>query len=140
VDTSFIRQHRPYYRNDDRDRRDYRCDYRNDGRRDDYRLNDHTKITATTGVTTDVMTTVKSNVTIGVMIDVARTTTTAKTTTRSALHHHHHHLKGATPMVRSKQPTSSSAVAKQPKATGNSDQKQGRSGTSTLILRNLYIG
>jgi hypothetical protein len=47
-------------------------------------------------------------------------------------------------MVRFKQPTerstSSSVVAKRPKATDNSDRTQGRSGTSTLKLRNLYVG
>jgi hypothetical protein len=79
----------------------------------------------------------------GVMIDVARTTTIATTTTtRSDLHHHH--PKGATPMVHFSQPTerstSSLAVAKRPKATGGSDSTQGRSGTSTLKLHNLYVG
>jgi hypothetical protein len=78
-----------------------------------------------------------------VMTDVAKTTTTATTTTvRSGLHRHH--LKGATPMVRSSQPTerstSSSAVAKQAKAADSSDQTQGRSGMSTLKLRNLNVG
>jgi hypothetical protein len=34
------RDHRPYPRNDDRDRRDYRRDYRRDDRRDDYRRDD----------------------------------------------------------------------------------------------------
>jgi hypothetical protein len=34
------RDHRPYHRNDDRDRRDYRRDYRHDDRQDDYRRND----------------------------------------------------------------------------------------------------
>jgi hypothetical protein len=68
---------------------------------------------------------------IGVMIDFARMTTTATTTTaKSDLHHQH--PKGATPVVRSSQPTerstSSSAVAKQPKATDSFDQTRGRSG------------
>jgi hypothetical protein len=31
-------------------------------------------------------------------------------------------------------------AAKQPKATGSSDQMQGRSGTSTLKLHNLCVG
>jgi hypothetical protein len=35
------RDRRPYPRNDDRDRRDYRCDYRRDDKRDDYRRGDH---------------------------------------------------------------------------------------------------
>jgi hypothetical protein len=82
--------------------------------------------TATTGVTTArviaVTTSAVTTEMIDVMIDVARTTTTATTTTaRSDLHRHH--LKGATPMVRFSQPTerltSSSAVAKRPKATNN---------------------
>jgi hypothetical protein len=80
---------------------------------------------------------------IGAMIDVARTTTTATTTTaRSDLHRHH--PKGATPMVHFRQPTerstSSSAVAKRPNATDSSDRMQGKSGTSTLKLRNLCVG
>jgi hypothetical protein len=69
---------------------------------------------------------------IGVMMDVARTTTAATTTiARSDLHRHH--LKGATPMMHFSQPTerstSSSEVAKRPKATGSFDQTQGRSST-----------
>jgi hypothetical protein len=80
---------------------------------------------------------------IGATTDVFRTTTTAATTTaRSGLHLHH--LNGATPMVRSSQPiersTSSSAVAKRPKATDISDQTQGSSGMSTLKPRNLCVG
>jgi hypothetical protein len=47
-------------------------------------------------------------------------------------------------MVRFNQPTerstSSSVAAKQPKATGSSDQMQERSGTSTLKLHNLCVG
>jgi hypothetical protein len=98
--------------------------------------------TATTGVTTTkviaVMTSAVTAKMTDVMTDVAKTTTTATTTTvRSGLHRHH--LKGATPMVRSSQPTerstSSSAVAKQAKAADSSDQTQGRSGMSTLKLR-----
>jgi hypothetical protein len=90
-------------------------------------------------VTTSVMTTEM----IDVMTDVAKMTTTATTTTaKSGLHRQH--LKGATPMVRSSQPTerstSSSAVAKRPKATDRSDQMQGRSGTSQLKPRNLCVG
>jgi hypothetical protein len=80
---------------------------------------------------------------IGVMIDVARTTTTATTTTARS-DHHRHHLKGATLMVHFSQPnersTSSSAVAKRPKATDSFDQTQGRSGMSTVKLRNLCVG
>jgi hypothetical protein len=53
-------------------------------------------------------------------------------------------LKGATLMVRSSQATerstSSSAISKRPKSTDSSDQTQGRSGMSTLELRNLYVG
>jgi hypothetical protein len=68
------------------------------------------------------------------------TVTATTTTTRSALHHHHQ--KGATLMVHSKQlterSTSSSAAAKRPKAIGSFDRTQGRSGTSTLKLHNLY--
>jgi hypothetical protein len=53
-------------------------------------------IAVTTSVTTAEM--------IGAMTDVTKTTTTATTTTaKSGLHRHH--LKGATPMVRSSQPT-----------------------------------
>jgi hypothetical protein len=47
-------------------------------------------------------------------------------------------------MVHSSRPTerstSSSVVAKRPKATDKSDQTQGRSGTSTPKLRSLYDG
>jgi hypothetical protein len=103
--------------------------------------------TATTDVTTARVITVTTSAVsakmIGVMIHVARTTITATTTAaRSDLQHHH--LKGATPMVHFSQPTerstSSSAVAKRPKATDSSDQTQGRSGMSTLKLHNLYVG
>jgi hypothetical protein len=77
------------------------------------------------------------------MADVVKTTTISMTTIgKSGLHHHR--PKGATPMVRSSRPieksTSSSEVAKQPKATDRSDQTQGRSGTSILRPRNLCIG
>jgi hypothetical protein len=63
----------------------------------------------------------------GAMTDVSKATTTATTTTaKSGLHHHH--LKGATPMVRSSQPTersiSSSVVAKRPKATDRTESSQ----------------
>jgi hypothetical protein len=90
-------------------------------------------------VTTSAMT----DETTDVMIDAAKTTTTATTIiTRSELHHHL--PKGATPMVHSSQPTerstSSSAVAKRPKATDRSDQTQGRSGMSTLKPRILCVG
>jgi hypothetical protein len=66
-------------------------------------------------VTIAATTNIVTATTIGAMIDVTRMTATATTTTsRSALHHHH--LKGATLMVRFKQPTerstSSSVVAK----------------------------
>jgi hypothetical protein len=106
-----------------------------------------TKTTAMTSMTTDVTTAVTTNAMIAamtsVMIDIARVTTTTTTTTAwSALHHHH--LKGATPMVRFKQrterSTSSSTVAKRPKATGSFDQTQGRLGTSTLKPRKPCIG
>jgi hypothetical protein len=104
--------------------------------------------TATTGVMTArviaVMTSAVTAEMIGMMIDVARTTTTVATTTARSDLHHHHHPKGATPMVHFSRPTeistSSSVAAKQPKATGSSDQTQGRSGTSTLKLHNLYVG
>jgi hypothetical protein len=81
--------------------------------------------------------------TISMMIDIPRTTTTATTTTaKSDLHHHH--PKGVTPMVHFSQPTerstSSSTVAKRPKAAGSFDQIQGRSGMSTLKLHNLCVG
>jgi hypothetical protein len=80
--------------------------------------------------------------TTGAMIIVAKTATTEMTTTaRSILHHHCQ--KGATPMACSKPPTekstSSLVVAKRLKATGSSDQTQGRSDTSTLKLHDLYI-
>jgi hypothetical protein len=63
----------------------------------------------------------------GAMTDVSKATTTAMTTTaKSGLQHHH--LKGATPMVRSSQPTkrsiSSSVVAKRPKATDRTESSQ----------------
>jgi hypothetical protein len=77
------------------------------------------------------------------MIDVARTTTIAMITIgRNRLHHHR--PKGATPMVRSRRPTvrltSSSAVAKRPKATDRTDQTPGRSGMSTPKTRGLCVG
>jgi hypothetical protein len=72
------------------------------------------------------------------MIVAARTTTTARSD------RHHHHLKGATLMVcfnqSTERSTSSLAASKQSKATGSSDQTQGRSGTSTLKLHNLCVG
>jgi hypothetical protein len=92
-------------------------------------------ITVTTSAVTAEM--------IGVMIDIARTTTTATTTiARSGLNRHH--LKGAILMVcfrqLTKRSTSSSVVTKRPKATGSSDQTQGRSGMSTLKLHNHCVG
>jgi hypothetical protein len=101
-----------------------------------------TKTTAMTGMTTDVKTNVLIATTTGAMIIVAKTATTEMTTTaRSILHHHCQ--KGATPMACSKPPTekstSSLVVAKRLKATGSSDQTQGRSDTSTLKLHDLYV-
>jgi hypothetical protein len=80
---------------------------------------------------------------IDVVIAAARMITTAMiTTSRSDLHHHH--LKGATLIVCFNQPTekstSSLGAAKRPKATGSSDQTQGRSGMSTLKLHYLCVG
>jgi hypothetical protein len=92
-------------------------------------------ISVTTSAVTDEMT--------GVMTDVTRMTTTAMNTT-ARNDPHRHNQKGATPMVRFSQPTerstSSSAVAKRPKATYKFNQTQGRSGMSTLKLRNLCVG
>jgi hypothetical protein len=72
------------------------------------------------------------------MIVVAKTTTTA----RNALHHRRQ--KGQTPMARFKPPTerltSPLVVERRPRATGSSDQMQGRSGKSTLKLHNLCVG
>jgi hypothetical protein len=103
--------------------------------------------TTTNVMTTRVITVTTSAVTaemIDVMIDIARTTTTTTTTTARSDIHHHHHPKGATPMVHFSQPTerstSSLVVAKRPKATGSSDQTQGRSSTSTLKLHKLCVG
>jgi hypothetical protein len=120
-------------------------------------------ITATTATTTDVMTIVTmtamtSVATIGMitvttsamitgmtdaMTDVAKTTTTVTTTIEKNILHHHY-LKGATPMVHSRLPTersiSSSAVAKQPKATDRTEQTPGRSDMSTLKPHSLYGG
>jgi hypothetical protein len=92
-------------------------------------------IATTTSATTDEMT--------DVMIDVARTTTITRTTIgRSGLHHHY--PKGATLMARSRRPTvrstSSSVVAKQPKAIDRTDQTPGRSGISTPRTRGLCVG
>jgi hypothetical protein len=103
--------------------------------------------TTTTGVTTAkviaVTTSAATAEMIGVMIDIGRTTTTATTTTARS-DPHRYHLKGATLMVCFSQPTErstlSSAVAKRPKGTDNFDQMQGRSGMSTLKLRNLCVG
>jgi hypothetical protein len=104
-------------------------------------------MTKTTGVTTTgviaVMTSVTTDKKIDVRIDVAKTITTATITIRkSGLHRHRQ--KGATPMVRSNRPTerstSSSAVAKRPKATGSFNQTQGILGMLTLKLHNLCIG
>jgi hypothetical protein len=80
---------------------------------------------------------------IDVMTDIAKTTTTATiTTVKNGLYHHF--LKGATPMARSRRPTerltSSSVVAKQPKATDITDQTPGRSGMLTLKTRSLCVG
>jgi hypothetical protein len=103
--------------------------------------------TITTGVMTArvivVTTSVTTDETINVMTDVTKTTTTATTTIeKSGLHHHR--PKGVTPTVRSNQPTerstSSSAVAKRPKAIDRSDQTQERSGMSTLKPRSLCVG
>jgi hypothetical protein len=92
-------------------------------------------ITATTSVTTGE--------TVDAMINVAKMTIIATTTiAKSGLYHHR--LKGATPMVRSSRPTerstSSSAVAKEPKAIERSDQTQGRSGMSTPKPRSPCVG
>jgi hypothetical protein len=88
-----------------------------------------------TSATTDEM--------IDEMIDVARTTTIATTIIRRNGLHRHHPM-GATPMVHSRRPTvrstSSSAVAKRPKATNRPDQMPRRSGTSTPKTRGLCVG
>jgi hypothetical protein len=86
----------------------------------------------TTGVIVVMITTTTSAMTdemIDVTIDVARTTTIAMTIIgRNGLHRHH--PKGATTMVRCSRPTvrstSSSVVAKRPKATDRPDQTPGR--------------
>jgi hypothetical protein len=88
-------------------------------------------IVTTTGEMTDVM------------IDVARTTTVPATTTqRSGLDRHRPN--GATPMTHSTKPTVRSTlllvVAKRSKATDRLDQTPGRSGTSTLKIRDLCGG
>jgi hypothetical protein len=108
-------------------------------------------MTATTGVTTKgviivmiaTMTSATTDEMINAMIDVARTTTITTTIIRkNGLHYHR--PKGATPMACSRRPTmrstSSSAVAKRPKATNGTDQTLGRSGTSTLKTRDLCVG
>jgi hypothetical protein len=103
--------------------------------------------TITIGVTTAGMVAAKTSATTGemtdVMIDVAKMTIIATTTiAKSGLYHHC--LKGATPMVRSsrltERSTSSSVVAKRPKATNRSDQMQGRSGMSTPKPHSLCVG
>jgi hypothetical protein len=120
-------------------------------------------ITATTAAMTDVMTIVTMTatacvattgmiaVTTSAMIaemtdattNIAKTTTIA-TTTDEKNELHHHRLKGATSTVRSRLPTersiSSSAVAKQPKATDRTDQTLVRSDMSTLKPRSLCGG
>jgi hypothetical protein len=112
-------------------------------------------ITATTNVTTIVAMTatidvriagtivVKTSAMIAEMTDVAKTTTTATTTIeKNGLHHYH--LKGATPTARSRWPTkrltSSSVVAKRPKATDRTDQMPGRSDMLTLKTCSLCVG
>jgi hypothetical protein len=104
-------------------------------------------MTVTTGVTTARMIAVTTSAMItemtGAMTNVAKTTTPSTTiTAKNGLHHHH--LKGATPMVRSSQPTersiSSSVVVKRPKATNRTDQMPGRSDMSTLKPRNPCLG
>jgi hypothetical protein len=89
-----------------------------------------------------VMIATTTSATIGEMIDVARTTTISMTITEwNGLHRHC--PKGATPMVRSRKPTvrstSSSVVAKRPKAIDRPDQTPGRSGTSTPKTRGLCV-
>jgi hypothetical protein len=80
---------------------------------------------------------------IDVMTDVAKTTTTATATTvKNGLHYHR--LKGATPTAHSRRTTerltSSSVVAKRPKATDRTDQMPGRSGKLTLKICSLCVG
>jgi hypothetical protein len=99
-------------------------------------------ISATIGTTTIGVTAATTSTTTGETIDVAKMTITATTTIgKNGLHCHR--LKGATPMVCSSLPTerstSSSAVAKRPKATDISNQTQGRSGMSTPKPRSLCV-
>jgi hypothetical protein len=132
------RDRRPYPRNEDGDRRDYRRDYRRDDRRDNYHRDDRTdKRDRSVMIATMTVTTTS------VMIDVARTITTTQTiTVRSG--HLRHHPKGATPTVHSRRPTarstSSSEVSKRSKPTGKLDRTSKRSGTSTLKIHNLCGG
>jgi hypothetical protein len=107
-------------------------------------MNDAMTITATIAAKTTEMTGMMIAVMTGVMIITAKTTTIATTTIARSLLQHHHHQKGETPMVCFRPPTaksnSSLVFAKQPRATNNINQTQGRSAKSTLNLHNLCIG
>jgi hypothetical protein len=80
--------------------------------------------------------------TTDVMTGIAKTATTAMiTTVKNGLHHHC--LKGATPTAHSRRPTersTSSVVAKRPKAIDKTDQTPGRSSKLTLKTRSLCVG
>jgi hypothetical protein len=76
-----------------------------------------------------VVTSAMPVVMISMMIDVARTPRPQR-----------QQPQGVRSKQLTKRSTSSSAVAKRPKATGSFDRIQGRSGTSTLKLHNLCVG
>jgi hypothetical protein len=108
-------------------------------------------MTVATGVTTigvivvmiATMTSATIDEMIDVMIDVARMTTICTTIIgRNELHHHRPNE--ATPIVHFRRPiarsSSSSAVAKRPKATNRTNQTPGRSGKLILKTHGLYVG
>jgi hypothetical protein len=96
------------------------------------------KTTVMTATTTGATTAAKSDLTTVTMTTITMTTTIK----RSLLHHHH--LKRATPTACFKTPTSkstsSSEVAKHPRATDSSDRTRERSPRSTSKLHNLCGG
>jgi hypothetical protein len=141
------RDRRPYRCNDDRDHHDYRCIYRrddrHDDRRDDYCRNDHHEDNHKDR-RDDRRNDQRNDRHDDRRDDRRRQDDHYRNDNNREERSPSPLPKGATPMVRSKPPTekstSSSEVAKRPKATGSYDQTEERSGTLTLKLHNLSVG